>query len=58
MRSLFKLRKTSCFLNDLKLAIYSGNNRAYSTASAFLCWKFLMEASIGKGAPSSTRAGI
>ena len=47
---------------DLKLAISSGSNKAYSTAlatkHAFPCWKFLIHASASKGAPSSTKAGI
>ena len=34
VRSLFKPRKTSCFLIDLRSAISSGNNNACSTASA------------------------
>ena len=61
-RSLFKLRNTSYFLMDLRLAISVGSSKACSTAlatySALLCWKSLIEASRGKGALSSTREGV
>ena len=61
-RSFFKLRNTLCFLIDRRSAMSFGNSRTCSTASAmyptFPCWKFLIEASAGKGAPSKTRAAI
>ena len=60
-RSLFKLRNTSCFLIDLRLAISVGSSKDCSTTLAmyptFPCWKSLIEASLGKGTPSSTRGG-
>ena len=60
-RSLFKLRNISCFLIDLRLAMSVGSSRAYSTALAMYpalpYQKSLIEASLGKRAPSSTREG-
>ena len=61
-RSLFRLRNTSCFLIDLRLAISLGSSKACSMASATYpalpYWKSLMDASAGRVAPSSTRAGV
>ena len=61
-RSFFKLRNTLCFLIDRRSAMSFGNSKDCSTASAmyptFPCWKFLIEASAGKGAPSKTRAAV
>ena len=56
-RSLFKLRKTSCCLMDLRSAMSLGSNKDCSTASttypAVPRWKSRMEASLRRGAPSS-----
>ena len=60
-RFLFKLRNTSWFLMPLRSTISAGSNRACSMALAtylaFPCWKSLMEALLGKGAPSNTIVG-
>ena len=60
-RSLFKPRKTSYFLMDLRLAISLGSNRGCSTALAtYLAvplWKSRMDTSLGRGALSSSKGG-
>ena len=60
-KSLFKSRKTSCFLMYLTLAMSFGNRRVCSTASATYpampTWKSQMEASHGRGAPFSSKGG-
>jgi len=60
-RSFFRPRNTSCFLMDMRSTMSLGSNRDYFTIWAMYpalpCWKSQMEASLGRGAPSSTRGG-
>ena len=60
-RFLFKLRNILCFFIDLRLAMSVGSSRDYSmtlaTYPALPCWKSLIKALLGRGAPSSTRGG-
>ena len=60
-RSLFRLRNTSCFLMDMRSTMSLGSNRdcftTWAMYPALPCWKSHMEASLGRGAPSSTRGG-
>ena len=55
------LSSTSCFLMDLKSNISLGSNKDYSTVSATYpalpCWKSRLEASLERGALSSSRDG-
>ena len=61
-KPLFKLRKTLCFLINLRLAMSPGSNKACSMASAIYptiaCWKSLIEASTGKGGPSNVMTRV
>ena len=57
-RSLFRLRKTSCLLWDLRSAMSLRSSNACSTVSAFLPRKSLIEALAGRGAPSSIGVGV
>ena len=62
VRSLFKLRNTSCFLIDLRSAISSRSNKACSMPSATYptlpYWKSLMDALASRAASSNTKAGV
>ena len=60
-RSFFKPKKTSCFLIDLRSAISLDSNKGCSTALAIYLTvppqKSLVEASLEKGTPSSSKGG-
>ena len=57
-RSLFRSRKTSCYVIDLRLAMSLGSNKECSIASVTYpvvpYWKSRMEASLSKGASSNS----
>ena len=60
-RSLFKPRKTSCFLMDLRSTISLGSSRGCSmtlaTYPAVPLWKSRMKALLGRGASSTSKGG-
>ena len=60
-RSFFKPRNTLCFLMDLRSAMSLSSSKDCSTTlatyPALPYWKSQIEASLGRGTPSSTRGG-